>query len=86
MEEERGRRRHEQVSSGGDVGERHERGYSQEERNNASEGWSGERAEDLAGLETEEEAMITGAAEGVRETRTLTPWGTQDIGAGATHV
>ena len=63
-EEERGRRRHEQVSSGGDGGERRERGDGQEESDNASKGWSGESAEDSAGLERKEEAMTTRGGRG----------------------
>ena len=82
---ERGIWGHEQVSSNGDGGERRDRGYGKEESNNASEGWSGENTEDLAGSATEEEAMTAGGAEWESETRTATPWGMQDRGAGAIH-
>ena len=73
------------MSSDGDRGERRARGDGQEGSNNASEEWSGDSAEDSEGSETEDEATTLGGAEGERETRTATPWGTQDSGAGELH-
>ena len=70
------------MSSDGDRGESRARGDGQEGSNGASEGWSDESAEDSEGSETEEEATTAGGAEGERETRTATPWGTQESGSG----
>ena len=47
-----------------DGGERCERGGSQKERDDASEGWIGKSAEDSEGLETEEEGMMAGGPRG----------------------
>ena len=63
METERGRQVQEQVSRDRDWGERWERN-GQEEINDASEGWSGGSAEDLAGSEMEEERMTAGGGGG----------------------
>ena len=64
----RGRQGHKQgqVSSDGDGGEHRKRWDGQEESDDASAGWSGKSAEDLAGSETEEEGMTVGGAEGGR--------------------
>ena len=73
---------HDQVSSNRDGIERHERD-NQEASDDASKGWSGGSADDLAESETEEDKMTAGRPGGRKETLTATPWGTQESGAGA---
>ena len=67
--------------SDGDWGESRERdGLG--ESNNASKGWSGAETDDSAEAEMEEDRMTVGEPEGIKNTLTASPWGTQEIGAG----
>ena len=71
-----------QLSSNGDWGELRKRD-GQEESDDASEEWSGRSADDSGGSDTEEDRMTAGGPEERRETLTVSPWGTQESGAGA---
>ena len=69
------------MSSDGYWGERRERN-GLGESDNASERWSGADTEDSAEADMEEDRMTAGDPEGIGNTLTASPWGTQESGVG----
>ena len=83
-EEDRGRRgQDDQIISNRDSWER--RGARQGDREAESEGWS-VRSNEASDEETEEDRIPAREQEGSKDTLTLSPWGTQEIGTGGLQV